>query len=536
LQEEKMTVQSNSDAIFRGPTLSYAIPSVTLPTFIRGHARQRPNAVALVDAASGRNYTYGALDHLIGRFAAGLAAQGFRPGDTLLMFAPNLPEWPIAALGAMAVGGVVSGANPMYNATDLAHQMREAKAKFAFTVPLFLPLVREAAAAAGCEKIILLGEAEGTLSFASLLACTDPEPIMSSDPDALVALPFSSGTTGLAKGVMLTHRTLVSNICQFNEAFPSSVATPVVLAFLPMFHIFGFTIVTLCGFANGSKLVTVPRFEPEPFLKAIADFRVTHLFVVPPVMQFLAGHPMVDAHDLSSIELIGCGAAPLGAALETKVSERLKCPVAQGFGMTESSGCVTISHPDRLRPGSSGQLIPGTQGRIVDPETGMDVSPGKPGEFWFRGPQNFTGYLNRPDATAETITADGWVRTGDIGVLDADGYLTITDRLKELIKVKGFQVAPAELEALLLTHPAVADAAVISRPDERAGELPVAYIVGRGAVDGEAIKAWVAERVVEYKQLGDVVSCEAIPKNPSGKILRRVLRTTDAARNNAIVK
>lgn len=311
-------------------------------------------------------------------------------------------------------------------------------------------------------------------------------------------------------------------------------ASPV-LAFLPMFHIFGFTIITLCGLAAGAKLVTVPRFEPEPFLKAIAGFRVSHLFVVPPVMQFLAGHPMVDAHDLSSIEIIGCGAAPLGAALEKKVSERLKCKVAQGFGMTESSGCVTVSRPDRIRPGSSGQLIPGTQARIVDPETGADVARGMPGELWFRGPQNFKGYLNKPNATAESITADGWVRTGDIGTFDADGYLSITDRLKELIKVKGFQVPPAELEALLLTHPLIADAAVIGRPDERAGELPVAYVVGRGGFDGNGIKAWIAERVVEYKQLSDVVLCEAIPKNPSGKILRRVLRATDARRATTIV-
>ena len=528
-----MTAHPSPDAVLHGPALVNEIPSVTLPAFIRNHARQRPSAVALVDAATGRNYTYGALDYLIGRFAAGLTAQGFKPGDTLLMFAPNLPEWPIVALGAMAAGGVVSGANPMYNAADLAHQMREAKAKFAFSIPLFLPLVREAAAAAGCEKIILLGEAEGTLSFATLLACTDPEPIVSSDPDALAALPFSSGTTGLAKGVMLTHRTLVSNVCQWSEAFSSPDANPVVLAFLPMFHIFGFTIVTLCGFATGAKLVTVPRFEPEPFLKAIADFRVTHLFVVPPVMQFLAGHPMVDAHDLSSVELIGCGAAPLGAALQEKVRERLKCKVAQGFGMTESSGCVTICHPDRVRPGSSGQLLPGTQGRIVDPETCIDVARGMTGEFWFRGPQSFKGYLNKPDATAESITVGGWVRTGDIGMFDADGYLTITDRLKELIKVKGFQVAPAELEALLLTHPLVTDVAVIGRPDERSGELPVAYVVGRGTFDAAEIMAWVAARVVEYKQLGDVVACEAIPKNPSGKILRRVLRATDAARPNA---
>ena len=237
--------------------------------------------------------------------------------------------------------------------------------------------------------------------------------------------------------------------------------------------------------------------------------------------------------DLSSIELIGCGAAPLGMVLEKKVAERLKCKVMQGFGMTESSGCVAVTNPEHIRAGTSGQLLPGTQARLVDPASGADAEPGQPGELWFRGPQAFKGYLNQPQATAATITPDGWVRTGDIGTIDADGYLTITDRLKELIKVKGFQVAPAELEALLFTHPAVADAAVIGRPDDRAGELPVAYVVARGSLSAAELKAWVAERVVAYKQLGDVVLCEAIPKTAAGKILRRVLRQQDAERASA---
>ena len=199
--------------------------------------------------------------------------------------------------------------------------------------------------------------------------------------------------------------------------------------------------------------------------------------------------------------------------------------------MTESSGCVAVTHPERIRAGTSGQLLPGTQARVVDPETGADVARGQPGELWFRGPQAFKGYRNQPEATAATITADGWVRTGDIATIDADGYLAITDRLKELIKVKGFQVAPAELEALLLTHPGVADAAVIGRGDDRAGELPVAYVVARGAVLPAEIRDWVAARVVAYKQLGEVVLCEAIPKSAAGKILRRVLRATDAERS-----
>jgi acyl-CoA synthetase (AMP-forming)/AMP-acid ligase II len=501
-----------------------------VPRYIREQARRWPDAEALVEASSGRAISYAQLDRMIGRVAAGLAAHGLCPGDTLLMFAPNLPEWPVMALGAMAAGGVLSGANPMSPVGDLVHQMRDAGARFVCTIPPFLPMVREAADRAGCKHIVLIGgEAEATISFASLVDCDDAEPDVSNDPKAVAALPYSSGTTGLAKGVVLTHQTIISNVCQFNQVFAAQ-PLGVGLAFLPMFHIFGFTVVTLCGLARGWKLVTVPRFEPESFLQAISKYRVTVLSLVPPVLQFLAAHPLVDQYDLTSLELVGCGAAPLGASLQHKAAERLKCPVVQGFGMTESSGVVFVSHPDVARYGASGRLLPGTEARIVDPASGDDAAPGETGELWFRGPQAFKGYLNQPASTAATITSDGWVRTGDLGRIDADGYLYVTDRLKELIKVKAFQVAPAELEALLVTHPAVADVTVIGRPDERAGEVPVAYIVPRGTFDAEAIKAWVAERVVEYKQLADVVACEAIPKTPSGKILRRVVREMDARR------
>ena len=516
--------------IVEGPSLSREVPSTTVSQLIRDQARRCPQRVALIEASSGRDLTYAALDRLIGRFAAGLAANGFKPGDTLLMVAPNLPEWPIAALGALAAGGVVSGANPMCDADALAHQMSDANARFAFTIPPFLDIVREAAAKAGCNNVILLGEAESTLSFAALLACQDPEPTPVRDADALAALPYSSGTTGLPKGVVLPHRNLVSNVCQFMQARPTD-ETAVVLAVLPMFHIYGFTVVTLRALASGATIVTLPRFEPESFLTAIERYRVSHLLLVPPLMHFLAQHPMVEARDLSSLVHIGCGAAPLGAATEQGVAEKLKCSVGQGFGMTESSGVVATSYPDRARSGASGQLLPGTQARVVDVTTGADLPRGATGEIWFRGPQAFKGYLNQPDATAATLTADGWVRSGDIGYFDDDGYLFITDRLKELIKVKGFQVAPAELEALLFTHPSVADVAVIARPDQRAGEVPVAYVVGRGPFDPDEVKAWVAQRVIEYRQLADVVSCDSIPKTPSGKLLRRALRALDAQRS-----
>jgi 4-coumarate--CoA ligase len=332
---------------------------------------------------------------------------------------------------------------------------------------------------------------------------------------------------------MLTHRNLVSNVlqcCQVDQ-LPTSA---VMLAFLPMFHISGLLIL-LYGLKSGATLVMLPRFEPESFLKALQDHRVNYLTVVPPVLHFLTMHPLVDAYDLSALQRVACGAAPLGGALEQLAAERLKCEVGQCYGMTEASGVITASYLGRIRRGSSGQLAPGTHARIVDPASHADLEPGMEGELWFRGPQAFQGYLNNPKMTSETITSDGWVRTGDIGYFDQDGYLFVTDRLKELIKVKAFQVAPAELEALLYTHPSVADAAVIGRADERAGERPVAYIVRRGGLDGEELKGWVAQRVAEYKCLGDVVFCEAIPKSPSGKILRRLLRTQDAQRTQTHV-
>lgn len=516
----------------QGPQIAAAIPSVTLPELVRQRARERPTKTAVVEAASGRSYTYGELDRLIGRFSAGLTSEGFRPGDTLVMFVPNVPEWPIAALGTMNAGGVVSGANSMSTSSELAYQLRDANARFVVTIPQFLPTVREAAVSVGGVTTILLGKAPEAVSFASLLTCPDDEPSIVLGPESLAALPYSSGTSGLPKGVMLTHRNIVANVLQFTQAsgWPD---TAVSLAFLPMFHIYGLTVVLLSGLFAGMTLVTVPRFEPEAFLQALQEYRVTHLAVVPPVLQFLAVHPLVTSYDLSSLEVVGCGAAPLGNALEQRATERLECNVGQGYGMTELSGVIAISYPDRFRVGSSGQLLPDTEARVVDPDTGADLERGIPGEIWFRGPQAFKGYLNNPEMTGHTITADGWVRTGDVGYIDRDGYLFITDRLKELIKVKGFQVAPAELEALLYTHPLVADAAVIGRADERDGERPVAYVVPRSTLEPDELKQWIAERVSAYKQLADVILCEEIPKSLSGKILRRVLRTRDEQQSSA---
>lgn len=526
------SVADEGIVLYEGPPLAAPIAPLSLPQLVRERARRHPDALALVEAASGRKLSYGELDRRIGRVAAGLAALGFRTGDLLLMSAPNSPEWLLMALGAMAAGGAVTGANPQYAAPDLAHQLADSGARFVGTTPAGVATVREAAAR-NCSEVvvIVLGEVPaGTVAFDQLLQCRDAEPSWPIDLDALAALPYSSGTTGAAKGVRLTHRTLVANVLQVDQMLPLPAGT-VVLAFLPMFHIYGFAAITLCSLIGGATVVTLPRFEPEAFLSAIETWRVNRVGVVPPVVQFLANHPMVEGRDLSSLERVGSGAAPLGAEVEDRVAARLGRPVTQGYGMTESSGVWATTPVGKGRRGSSGLLLPGTQARVIDIERGGDAARGGSGELWLRGPQAFTGYHRRPEATAATITSEGWVRTGDIGHFDADGYLFITDRLKELIKVKGFQVAPAELEALLFTHPDVADAAVIGRADERAGELPVAYVVPRAkTLDAQALLDWVAQRVVAYKRLADVVLCDAIPKTAAGKILRRELRQRDARR------
>jgi 4-coumarate--CoA ligase len=490
-----------------------------------------------VDAPTERRYSYAEFDRLIGRFAAGLAELGFRPGDLLLLYTPNQPEWLIASLGALSAGGVVSGADSQYGAAELEHQLREVGARFVLTTSALLPAVRAAVAKLpGLPglTILLTDAAPGTVSFASIIVSRAPEPAAASGPaapadlESPAVLPFSSGTSGLPKGVILTHGSVIANMLQCHQVLQRTQDL-VWLAYLPLFHVYGF-VFALNGLVIGGTLVTLPRFEPQPFLTAIQRYRVTNLSVVPPVLQFLALHPLVDTYDLSSLVHVGCGAAPLGSDMERRASERLKCPVEQGFGMTEASAVISMTYPGRARAGSVGQLLPGTQARVVDPMTQADVERGVPGEIWFRGPQAFRGYLNNPETTAHTITREGWVRTGDVGHFDADGYLFITDRLKELIKVKGFQVAPAELEALLLGHPAVLDAAVIGRPDERSGELPVAFVVARERIEGAALKDWVAGRVIDYKHLCEIVFCETIPKSPSGKILRRVLRAQDARR------
>ena len=300
----------------------------------------------------------------------------------------------------------------------------------------------------------------------------------------------------------------------------------VALAVLPFFHIYGMQVLMNGLLAQGVTIITVPRFDLEQVLGLIQDQRVTRFFAVPPIVLALAKHPLVDSYDLSSLRQIFSGAAPLSAELALEAGARVGCEVVQGYGMTEMSPVSHLTPPGQFKAGTCGVTVPNAECRIVDPVTGADQPVDGEGELWVRGPMVMKGYLNNPEATALTVDADGWLHTGDIGAIDADGHMTIVDRVKELIKVKGFQVAPAELEALLLTHPSIADAAVIGIPDEESGEVPRAFIVVKPqqSLTADEVTDFTRQHVATYKVVHDVVFTEAIPKSASGKILRRMLR------------
>jgi acyl-CoA synthetase (AMP-forming)/AMP-acid ligase II len=497
-----------------------AVGGATLPELVLEAAARAGAKPALIDGHSGAEVSYAALAEGIEAVAAGLAARGFGEGDVLALSAPNSPQWAEAALGAMAAGGCVTGANPAATERELTAQLRDARASVLMTTPPLLDAARGAAASAGVREVLALGAAPGR---------PGGSPVALSD-ELRALLPYSSGTTGLPKGVVLTHRNLVTSVRQIGRGVRLS-ERDTLLAAVPFFHVMGFVLKLAAGLSAGATVVTMPRFDLETFVALIERHRATFVAVPPPIAAALAAHPLVDRHDLASLELIASGGAPLAADVQRALARRFPhAAVGQGWGMTETS--VGATTPDRTRgtaPGSVGRIVPNTELRVVDPVSGGDLGTGEAGELWVRGPQVMSGYLGRPEATAQILDADGWLRTGDLGLVDADGNVFVLDRLKELIKVSGFQVAPAELEQLLRSHPAVADAAVIPRPDERRGEVPVAVVVARQRIGAGDLVAWVAERVSPYKRIQAIRFADAIPRTPSGKVLRRVLVTEDRA-------
>ncbi|ABM12925.1 MULTISPECIES: 4-coumarate--CoA ligase family protein [Mycolicibacterium] len=511
--------------------------------------------VALIDAKSGRQTTYREMVARIDSFAGALAARGIGVGDVVALLAPNSSVFAVAFHGILRAGATATTVNALFTAKDIAKQLTDSKATMLVTVAALLPQAKAGAAAAGLsdEDVVVLdgagrdgsGEGAGHPNAADLLAAGTPAPQVDFAPSShLAVLPYSSGTTGNPKGVMLTHRNLVANVAQIRPLH-GMVADDVVLAVLPFFHIYGMTVLLNAALHARARLVIMPSFDLGEFLGNIAEHRCTIAFIAPPVAVALAKHPLVDEHDLSSLNVVMSGAAPLDADLGHAVAKRLGCKVVQGYGMSELSpvshitpfdGGLVDMHEDA--PLSSvGWTVSNAASKLVDPETGDEIpipeeGLSKTGELWFKGPNVMAGYLNNDEATRSTIDEDGWLHTGDLAQVDARGLVYIVDRLKELIKYKGYQVPPAELEALLLSHPGIADAAVVGVHDEEGEEVPKAFVVRQASTDADGGAAlteadvieFVAGQVAPYKKVRQVEFIDAIPKSASGKILRKDLR------------
>ncbi|MFJ4620043.1 4-coumarate--CoA ligase family protein [Streptomyces sp. NPDC088812] len=511
------------------------VPPVELPIHdaVLGHAADFGDRPALVDGTDGTTLTYDQLDRFHRRIAAALAEAGVRKGDVLALHSPNTIAFPAAFYAATRAGATVTTAHPLSTAEEFAKQLGDSAARWIVTVSPLLETARRAAElAGGVQEIFVCDSAPGHRSLLDMLASTAPEPRIDVDPaEDVAALPYSSGTTGVPKGVMLTHRQIATNLAQLEPAIPAGPGDRI-LAVLPFFHIYGLTALMNGPLRNGATVVVLPRFDLETFLAAIQNHRITGLYVAPPIVLALAKHPAVARYDLSSLRHVISAAAPLDAGLAAACSARLDLPpVGQAYGMTELSPGTHVVPLDAMRDapaGTVGKLIAGTEMRIVsldDPD--KDLGVGETGEILIRGPQVMKGYLGRPDATAALIDPDGWLHTGDIGRVDDGGWLFVVDRVKELIKYKGFQVAPAELEALLLTHPGIADAAVIGAYDPDGNEVPHAHVVRQptaGDLTEGEVALYVAERVAPYKRVRRVTFIDAVPRAASGKILRRQLR------------
>ncbi|GGK76209.1 AMP-dependent synthetase [Mangrovihabitans endophyticus] len=504
---------------------------------VLGDAASRAASPALVDASSGRTITYGELVTLVRGLAVGLNAEGIGKGDVVALHSPNTILYPVALYGATTTGATVTTLSPLATPAEMAKQLTDSEARLMVSVSALIEPARAAVDLVRRQtgrviEILVCDEAEGHRSLMSVFDdCDAPRPDL--DPATDVALlPYSSGTTGTPKGVMLTHRNLCTNFAQL-AALHRVAEGDRVIAILPFFHIFGMMALLISALAQGATVVVHSRFDLDAFLTSLERDKITHAYVVPPVMLALAKHPAVAGLDLSALRRIICAAAPLDAGLQTAVAQRLGVETGQAYGMTELSPATHIhgdgNHEEPVA--CIGHLIPSTQARLVDPLTGTDAAAGEAGELWVRGPQVMKGYFGRQEETDATIDADGWLHTGDIARVDEDGNWFIVDRVKELIKYKGYQVPPAELEAVLVNHPGIADAAVIGVLDADNEEVPKAFVVTAPgtSLTADDVMSYVRDRVAPYKKVRVVEFIAAVPKAASGKILRRELRERESA-------
>ncbi|KAL6903086.1 hypothetical protein GGI43DRAFT_332820 [Trichoderma evansii] len=520
------------------------IPAIDTWTYYMDTPRKYPTDKPIfVDGDSGSSYSLNDIRRLAYEFGKGLVhSLNWKKGDVMGLYTPNNIDVPIVNFSIHWAGGVASPANPTYTAQELAFQLKDSGAKALLTQKPFLEQARKAAALAGlpADRILLLGEGRDETGvhrhwrdITAAGAKVEPRKAVIDPKKDLAYLVYSSGTTGLPKGVMLTHYNLVAQATQMER--PDRTLNWDVdsqLGALPFFHIYGLVIVLGSSITTGCKCVIMAKFDIEKCCKIIQDHRITFMYVPPPIVLALGKHPVVSKYDLSSLRFINSAAAPLSKELAMSVWERLKVGVRQGYGLSETSPGVAMQLSEEWLKfqGSVGRLLANMEAKIVD-EDGKELGVNESGELLLKGPNVFSGYWNKPELNKETFTEDGWYKTGDIFYRCSQGHFYITDRKKELIKYKGFQVPPAELESKLHGREDIADVCVIGVWDNvQHTEIPRAYVVLKPGVEETEAKAqeiteWLNAKVAPPKKLrGGVRFIKEIPKSQAGKILRRVLR------------
>lgn len=545
-QFKKQCLRKYSSAILKSPLGEIQVPDQTFTDFVFSNSTAWGDKPALTCGLSGRSHTYNTakiLNHHAGQ--ALLEKVGLEPGDKVGLLLPNIPEYLVAVHASLKAGLIVTFANPLYTAEEVGRQFKNAGVRCIITIPQLLEtaLIVSRGLNNYTYTINIGGDDQADkkiLGLEKLLRAKYSVKLPTVNPNEVAVLPYSSGTTGLPKGVMLTHKNLIANLMQCDhpqvvDNIPTTeTSQEVTLSVLPFFHIYGFNGIMNFLIYLGGHIVTLPRFTVEDYIKCLETYKPHSIFVVPSLLLFLITHPEVSPAHLASIKRVICGAAPATKNLIEKFKEKIgrdDCLISQGYGMTETSP-VTLYTPKIMPPsklGSCGQLLPSTEARVIDLTTGTDiVAPETPGELLVRGPQLMKGYLNDPAATRDIIDSDGWLHTGDVVYFDKDEYFYVIDRTKELIKVKGNQVSPTELESIILEIPGVADVAVVGVSDSFAGEVPKAYIVKKpnSNLSEEIVQNFLTPKVAAYKKLaGGVSFIDAIPRNPSGKIMRNQLKS-----------
>lgn len=509
---------------FHSPFPSVDVPDIGVTDHVLGAVLPADeNRCAVVDGDT--RLSYGQLNRAVDDFARRVADE-FDTGDVIALIGPNSAQWVVAYLGSLAAGLVVTPLNALATGDEIAKQVTASRA----VLMMFDNAVANTAFA-GAKAAGLHDGVVRSLDNVVLETDTSASAFVSRRGD-LAVLPYSSGTTGAPKGVMLSHRNLVANLCQLDECLAVTTDS-VVLGLLPFSHIYGMTVVLNLALRRRASIVIMRSFDVDSLLSLIETHRLTHLPVAPPVMVALAKSPNVSNMDVSSVQLVLSGAAPLDASLAQVVEGRLGCSVRQAYGMTEMSPVSHIAAlgTPEVPARSVGLTVANMSCKLIDPVTGTEyetpttgVSPA--GELWCKGPNVMIGYFDNPVATAEALDDDGYLHTGDIATIDSKGFVAIVDRLKELIKYKGYQVAPAELEGLLLEHESILDAAVVGRSLGNGDEAPHAFIVRTPDADltESAVIDYVQHNVAPYKKIRGVTFIDSIPKTASGKILRRDLR------------